>query len=217
MFRPQPQSIFRLGGSGAYVADQRMTPTSNSDHTIDDKELVARCAERDELAWEILVRRYERLIYAIPIRAGFDEDAAADIFQQVFLILHRNLGKLTSPENLKAWLVTTTKREMLRVIRLGKRLPKAGNENEAGEFGIEDSIADTRLLPDTVLEQIEQQNRVRGAVENLDERCRMLITMLFFRDPAPSYAEIAEDLGISEGSIGPTRARCIAKITKLLN
>ncbi len=194
-----------------------MMQKTSSDRSIGDKELIARCAERDEQAWEILVRRYERLVYAIPMRSGFDEDTAADIFQQVFLLLHRNLGKLTSPENLKAWLVTTTKREMLRIIRLGKRLPKADTENHEGEMGFEETVADDSLLPDAQLEQIELQYSLRIAVERLDEKCRKLITMLFFCDPPPSYSEIAEDLGISEGSIGPTRARCIAKIAKLLN
>lgn len=217
MFRTRVPKVFRFGSPEACVADQRMTPTTYSDRTIEDKELVARCAERDVAAWEILVRRYERLIYAIPLRAGFDEDAAADIFQQVFLLLHRNLGKLTSPENLKAWLVTTTKREMLRVIRLGQRYPKIAIEDDAGEGELGKAVTDTRLLPDAVLEQIETQNRVRVAVENLDEKCRRLITMLFFHDPPPPYAEIAKVLGISEGSIGPSRARCIAKIAKDLN
>jgi DNA-directed RNA polymerase specialized sigma24 family protein len=35
-------------------------------------------------------------------------------------------------------------------------------------------------------------------------------------DPAPSYAEISDELGVPVGSIGPTRARCLARLRVLL-
>jgi DNA-directed RNA polymerase specialized sigma24 family protein len=40
--------------------------------------------------------------------------------------------------------------------------------------------------------------------------------MLFYRAEPPSYAEIAAVLGIPEGSIGPTRARCLGKLLRIL-
>jgi DNA-directed RNA polymerase specialized sigma24 family protein len=50
----------------------------------------------------------------------------------------------------------------------------------------------------------------------LDERCRKLVQMLFYQAQAPSYVEIAAALGIPEGSIGPTRARCLGKLLRIL-
>jgi DNA-directed RNA polymerase specialized sigma24 family protein len=50
----------------------------------------------------------------------------------------------------------------------------------------------------------------------LDERCQKLVEMLFYRAQPPSYAEIAAELGIPEGSIGPTRARCLGKLLRIL-
>ena len=57
-----------------------------------DLELVSACRSGDPLAWEKLIRRYQRLIYAIPLRAGLNEDEAADIFQDVFTTLFQKLN-----------------------------------------------------------------------------------------------------------------------------
>ena len=63
---------------------------------------------------------------------------------------------------------------------------------------------------------LEEQHRVRTAVSMLDERCQKLVQMLFYESEPPSYAEIAASLGIPEGSIGPTRARCLGKLMRIL-
>jgi len=80
-----------------------------------------------------------------------------------------------------------------------------------------DALADDALLPDELILRLEAQNKVRTALATLDERCRRLLTLLFYRpDPAP-YAEIAATLGIPEGSIGPFRARCLRKLRRILD
>ena len=64
---------------------------------------------------------------------------------------------------------------------------------------------------------MEEQHLVRAALAELDERCRRLLTMLFCRADTPPYSEIAASLGTTEGSIGPTRARCLKKLLGALN
>ena len=71
-------------------------------------------------------------------------------------------------------------------------------------------------LPDELLLRLEEQNRVRTAVVSLEERCRRLLIILFYQPQTPPYTEIATTLGMSEGSIGPTRARCLQKLRRLL-
>ena len=77
-------------------------------------------------------------------------------------------------------------------------------------------MVDEAPLPDEVLRRLEEQNRVRQALLSLDERCQKLLTMLYYEPEPPSYAEIAAAFGTSEGSIGPTRARCLKKMLQLL-
>ena len=55
---------------------------------------------------------------------------------------------------------------------------------------------------------------LRQAVEQLPERCRQLITLLFYSGNDLGYDEIARRLEIPRDSMGPTRARCLPRPTK---
>lgn len=178
-------------------------------------QLVLACRRGDQLAWERLIRRYQRLIYAIPLRAGLDEDHAAEIFQDVFTTLFQKLNDLEQPEKLQAWLVTTTRRKTLHTI--SKEQLQKSHVSPEEQPDVATSIRDEAPLPDEQLLMLEEQHRIRMALASLDERCRMLLEMLFYLSDQPSYAAIAASLGIPEGSIGPTRARCLAKLLRMLN
>jgi RNA polymerase sigma factor (sigma-70 family) len=174
------------------------------------------CRRGDESAWEALVERYQRLIFTIPRRAGLDEDQAAEVFQEVFKTLFEKLNDIEQPQRLQAWLVTTAKRKTWRLISREKRLqhPVGGAEESEPEL---EKLPDQSALPDEVLMRLEEQHRVRVALADLDERCRKLLTMLFYQPEPPPYAEIAAAIGTTEGSIGPTRARCLKKLMQRLS
>jgi RNA polymerase sigma factor (sigma-70 family) len=180
-----------------------------------DLQLVSDCRRGDQLAWERLVRRYQRLIYAIPRRAGLSEDQAAEIFQDVFTTLFEKLNDIQEPERLQAWLVTTTRRRTLRTLT---RMPERLRPDDAGDddFDIAATMADESPLPDEQLLILEEQHRIRMAVAQLDERCQTLVQLLFYQQEPPSYAEVAKVLGVPDGSIGPTRARCLGKLLRIL-
>jgi RNA polymerase sigma factor (sigma-70 family) len=180
-----------------------------------DEQLLAACRRGDEGAWEALVRRYQRLIYAIPRRAGLDEDAAAEVFQDVFTTLLENIETIEQPSRLQAWLVTTAKRKTWRTVGRAKALRPFASAEDEGDEEMYD-LADEGLLPDEALTRLEEQHLVRAALEELGERCRTLLRMLFYTAEVPPYAEIAAALGTSEGSIGPTRARCLKKLLDAL-
>lgn len=182
-----------------------------------DKELWTKCRSGDAAAWELLVHRYQKLIYAIPRRAGLNEDAASEIFQEVFATLCAKLDDITQPERLHAWLVTTARRKTWRhitreVIPERARFAAASDDDDEAAFDVPDDAP----LPGVVLEQLEAQQQVREALAALDERCRTLLTLLFYQDEPPAYAVIAARAGVPEGSIGPTRARCLKKLLRLL-
>ncbi|HEY6046030.1 MAG TPA: sigma-70 family RNA polymerase sigma factor [Pyrinomonadaceae bacterium] len=178
-----------------------------------DSDLVRACRQGDSEAWERLVQRYQRLIYTIPRRAGLSDDLAADVFQEVFATLLRKIDEIETPEKLKAWIVTTARRQTWRMINRDRRIGSLDDTDE--DESLTDLPADLPLADD-VLIQLEEQHRVRTAVNDLDERCRKLITLLFYEKETLPYAEIAARLGTGEGSIGPTRARCLQKLLRLL-
>ena len=180
-----------------------------------DEQLLAGCRRGEEGAWEALVLRYQRLIYTIPRRAGLDEDAAAEVFQDVFTTLLESIDSIEQPSRLQAWLVTTAKRKTWRVVGRAKALRPFASEDEEGADELYD-LADEGLLPDEALTRLEEQHLVRAALGELGDRCRTLLQMLFYAAEPPPYSEIAAALGTSEGSIGPTRARCLKKLLDAL-
>jgi RNA polymerase sigma factor (sigma-70 family) len=184
--------------------------------TQSDERLLEACRRGDESAWESLVERYQRLIYAIPRRAGLDKDQSADVFQEVFITLFEKLDSIEQPERLQAWLVTTARRKTWRLISRENRLQNPARDEDEGETEL-DKLPDEALLPDEVLIRLEEQHEVRTALAALDERCRKLLTMLFYQAETPPYAEIAAIIGTTEGSIGPTRARCLKKLLQQLS
>ena len=116
-----------------------------------------------------------------------------------------------------AWLVTTARRKTWRFISSRQGLRQSLNADSEGDSEEHlSTIPDNAPLPDEELLRLEEQHRVRMALESLDERCAKLLTMLFYEAEPRSYAEIAAALGTAEGSIGPTRARCLEKMLRLL-
>ncbi|HKP13909.1 MAG TPA: sigma-70 family RNA polymerase sigma factor, partial [Blastocatellia bacterium] len=182
----------------------------------EDRDLIAACLAGDSAAWEALVARYQRLVYSIPLKARLSADDAADIFQSVWLKLYEKLAGLRDHEKLSSWLITTTTREVWRVSSRNRRdSPPAGPDDDEQGNPLE-QIAATAPLADAESETLEQQQLVRAALDALPDRCRNLLTMLFYEKDELSYAEIAQRMEMPVPSVGPTRARCLDKMKKLL-
>ena len=179
-----------------------------------DKELLISCRRGDESSWQALVDRYQRLIYAIPRRAGLNEDQAGEVFQEVFVTLFEKMNDINEPDRLHAWLVTTARRKTWRLLSKERGQSTKAGDGDAGDEAL--AVVDNALLPDETLVRLEEQHRIRTALADLDPRCRKLLTMLYYQVEPPPYSDVATALGMPEGSIGPTRARCLKKLMKLL-
>jgi RNA polymerase sigma factor (sigma-70 family) len=173
-----------------------------------DEELVGLCREGHERAWKALVHRYKRLVYAIPLRAGLDEDDVEEVFQDAFVKLAEKIGSIRDGARVRAWIVTTVRHLTIDTIRARK--------TSRGLHGTEialEQVADQSELVSQSVERREEHEFVRRALQRLDPRSRRLLSLLFFaRDERPSYQAISKELGIPTGSIGPTRARCLRKL-----
>lgn len=191
------------GGGGAFQAE--------------DAALVARCRNGDGAAWGELVQRFQRLVYTVVTRVGLDEHTAADVFQTVFERLLAHLPKLEHPERIQAWVVTTAKREALRVRHVSQRNVSMTRADDAPGEGIENTLADDAPLAEDVLDDLQQLDLLRRGMARLDARCRDLLTLVFRdEDEQLSYPEVARQLMMPVGSIGPTRARCVDKLRRLV-
>ena len=194
-------------------------PDQDIDTVIEtDAALIVRCKNGDGAAWQVLVHRYQRLVYAIVRRIGLDEHAAADVFQTVFMRLLEHLPRLTQLDRLQAWIVTTAKRETLLQRKRGLRNVSMTRADDDETDGAEWDIADDAALPEDALAALQLQNLVKNAMQRLDARCRELLTLLYGQDDDKiAYDEVATRLAMPVGSIGPTRARCLGKLRKLVD
>jgi RNA polymerase sigma factor (sigma-70 family) len=175
-----------------------------------DAEIIDACLDGNEKAWQALVSRYKRLVYSIPIKWGLSPEDSVDIFQSVWLDCFRQLSSLRNVERLQPWLARVAVRKCHRFStdkrdRSEESIPEEQFEELSGlEY------------PAALFAELDNEQLLRTSLETLPPRCRDVIQALFFEDPRPSYQSIALRLGLSENSIGFTRARCLNNLKKIL-
>ncbi len=185
----------------------------------EDAALLARCRNGEAGAWTALVKRHQRLVYAVVTRMGLDQHSAADVFQTVFERLLKHLPRITHPERLQGWMAVTAKREALLMLRRGRRTVSMSRDDKDGDDTNDSDwdFADDGPLPGEELEALQQLDSLRHALDRLDERSRSFLLLLFrAEDDKMGYDDIARQMGMAVGSIGPTRARCLEKLRKLM-
>lgn len=170
--------------------------------TPSDADLLARCRQRDAEAWDLLVTRYERLVYSVALRNGLSAEDAADVTQGTFVTLIDSLDRINDEERLASWLMTVTRRQAWRVRNLSRR-----------HVGL-DAAPETAVDP---LADWDATIALHDALATLGGTCRELLEALYFDPASPGYAEIAERMGRSIGGIGPLRGRCLEKLRVILD
>ena len=173
-----------------------------------DAEIWADVVEEKASAWKELVQRYEALVYTVATRANLSYGDVADCFQNTWVLLYQNRKKIQDPARLSAWLVTTAKREALRLRRKSQRFSPLDETPD---------LVDSGRLPDSELEEIQQQHLLERALAEIDSRCRKLLHALFFEPEKVTYDEIARSIGVSPNTLGPARRRCLDRLKKILS
>jgi RNA polymerase sigma factor (sigma-70 family) len=167
--------------------------------------LVRAAAAGDGRAWDDLVRRYGGAIRSVTRGHRLSDADADDVAQTTWLRLLRSIDRLEDPAAVGAWLVTTARRESLRVL-----------QGRTREFPTDEPALLDEPDPASVEERVAEDERreaLRRAVRELPARPRALLELLL-ASPDPSYAEVGAALGIPVGSIGPTRERSLARLRR---
>ena len=155
---------------------------------LSDAELVERCRAGDSDAWNELVERYSRYVYAICVR-GFrlSEEDAEDVFQDVFTRAFMRLDTLRDASALRPWIAQLTRRRCLDAVS------SSGREQPANDDGL-----------------VEEAFMVREAVAGLSNACQDILDRFFAQDQ--SYRTISDELDIPAGTIASRIARCLGKL-----
>ena len=174
-----------------------------------DARLVRECLGGGEEAWCALISKYKKLIFSIPVKYGFSADESTDIFQAVCLELLSELPKLRKVKALPKWIMQITAHKCFH----RKQQERRTEVSEPNDKQFEKS---TPARAEEILREAEDEQGLRQAMAELSPRCRQLVQMLFYDEPARPYQEIAETLGIAVGSIGFIRQRCLERLRKRL-
>ena len=167
--------------------------------------LVRAAADGDNFALERLVVRFDRMLRAVARSYGLSSWDADDVIQSTWLQFMQHGCELREPAALSGWLATTARRLSLRVLQRHVR------EHLTDEAGLD--APGQHAEPDRELLAAERREALRGALAELPERHRSLMSMLV-TSPELSYEEVGRRLAMPIGSIGPTRARSLDRLRR---
>lgn len=162
-------------------------------------------AAGDQGAWDLLVNRYNAMVWSIARAHRLAHHDSADVVQTTWLRLVEHVDRVREPDRVGAWLATTARNECLAHLRRhGRQIPADIDE-----------IVDSGPGLDEALLGAERQTALWRALQHVSDRCRQLLRILA-SDPAPSYDEVGAAMQMPIGSIGPTRARCLETLRRLM-
>lgn len=174
----------------------------------DDRQLHAlmRAARRgDNVAWTRLIARFDRSLRSLACSYRLAPADVDDVVQNTWACLYQHIDRVREPAAVAGWLATTTRREAMRLLQSRVReLPS--DDPQLGE-----SVAGER--PEAVVLAAEQRVVLARALATLPARQRALMTLLV-TEPDANYREISATLEMPVGSIGPIRARGLARLQR---
>jgi RNA polymerase sigma factor (sigma-70 family) len=193
----------------AFAEDDADGRSHSSRYGHELAELVRYAAKKDWVAWHELVKRFGYLVLHAASMIGLNSSDAADAAQLTWFRLYEHLEEIREPEHLPAWLAVTARREALRIAYGLKRYVLCAEPDT--DYGIHHTCAVTDSYPI----EGDYSPDIEAALCSLPPRYEQLLRVLMCED-CPRYTEVAEQLGIPIGSIGPMRMRALRLLRRAL-
>jgi RNA polymerase sigma-70 factor (ECF subfamily) len=172
-----------------------MSPDAPSSTQVTD-EIIERCLNGDQAAWEAIVRMYRRKVFNVAYKFVGRHDQAEDLTQDVFLKLYKSLDTFDRRANFQTWLISVSRNLCIDHYRSVRKERETINRDvDPSDFA--PASRDTRV--DT---QLEQRDRVKLLRKALDKLAPTLRTAVMLRDIQElTYQEIADQLHLPEGTV----------------
>lgn len=192
------------------------TKTDSPDlRTMDDPGLMELCADKNESAFEEIVRRYEKFVYSVVFAELKNADDAFDAAQEVFIRLYNAAGGFRCESSLKTWLYRMCKNcayDYMRKFYKNRAVSLAVRDAEDDTSEDADIVSET--TPEDEILRKERINAVRQAILKLPEDMRDVIVLRELE--GLQYSEIAHILDISEGTVKSRISRARESLKKFL-
>jgi RNA polymerase sigma-70 factor (ECF subfamily) len=186
-----------------------------SGETIDDVFLVVRSQNGDRAAFEQLVRRTSRLVYARLYldTGGSDPHRVEDLVQETFLTAWRSIGQVTDPAGFRTWLLSIARSVTLDSIRRDSRKKRSTSRSQALGDAAE-NLRDSADTPPQALEREESRRHVREMLASLPQEYAMPLTLRYIA--GADYDTIGRQLGLSNGSLRGLLNRGMNKLREMM-
>ena len=181
-----------------------------------EQELVAKAKVGDSDAFAVLVEQNQNRIYSLALRMVDNPEDAADLAQEAFLSAWRGLEKFQGEAAFSTWLYRLTSNACIDFLRREKRKKAAGSvlSLDDTEEGATLDLPDYDADPHRQLEQEEVRSAIADGLAQLSPEHRKILTL---REVSGlSYTEIADVLGVEEGTVKSRIARARLALRKKL-
>jgi RNA polymerase sigma-70 factor (ECF subfamily) len=208
--------LLRNSGNGSLHPLVGVTAARNLvESTLDpDSSLVARCLRGDETAWEDLVRTNTRKVYALCYRFTGSGSEAQDLTQEVFLRVFKTIKSFRSDEgSFSTWLSRVTRNLLIDHYRR-TRQDRVTDSIEEQLPMMEEEGAAASARPDHVLAGREASEILQATLQKLSPDLREAVILRDLQEM--EYREIAQVLGIPEGTVKSRINRGRAELARLL-
>lgn len=179
---------------------------------LSDQELIARTLAGQKKAFELIVRRYQKLVYNVIYQILQNHESAADLTQDTFLKAFKHLGSFRSNASFKPWVLKIASNSTLNYIRdsksryfdsLEEMLEESPQHEPASDMSVESEV-----------ELRFSQAMLAEALRKLSPRHRQIFVLRYQHDLP--YAEIASICDESETAIKSVLFRIREKLRKIL-
>jgi RNA polymerase sigma factor (sigma-70 family) len=156
---------------------------------ITDQNLIQDIRGGSQTAFDLLMQRYDKLVYRVAYKHTRAMDSALDITQNVFLKVYTRLDSFTGDGAFRSWLLRISHNESLDWIRKNARL-KEQQELAEENMPQQDSIGEKEV------EQRQFKQMLEQLLPKLSDKQQLAVSLRFFEDM--SFREIAKIMDCSE-------------------
>ena len=182
-------------------------------------QLVRRCMDGDSGAWTEMVRTHHKRVYALCYRFTGNVADAEDLTQEVFFKIYSNLSSFDATRgSLPVWIATMTRNLLVDNFRRTRNLRATASLDDGWDTdeGLRpvDRLTEDGPSPHEMTARKELERMVQNALANVSADLREAVILRDLQDM--DYKEIAQVLGIPEGTVKSRISRGRAELARLL-
>jgi RNA polymerase sigma-70 factor (ECF subfamily) len=217
--RENPQQPAREFSAAAMAPEARAMRVEVRGLEQDWSHIVRRCIDGDSGAWAEMVRAHQKRVYGLCYRFTGNATDAEDLTQDVFLKIYSNLGSFDAARgSLPVWIATMTRNLLVDNFRRTRNQRATGSLDDGWDQTEElkpaDRLMATGPSPHEMAARKELAHMVQGALARVSVELREAVILRDLQDL--DYKEIAQVLGIPEGTVKSRISRGRAELARLL-